>query len=39
MTIGMNDAILQVEHLSMKFGGLMAINDLSFEAKRATSPR
>lgn len=28
------DAILKVEHLSMKFGGLMAINDLSFEAKR-----
>jgi branched-chain amino acid transport system ATP-binding protein len=24
--------MLQVEHLSMKFGGLMAINDLSFEA-------
>lgn len=28
------DSILKVEHLSMKFGGLMAINDLSFEAKR-----
>ncbi len=26
--------ILKVEHLSMKFGGLIAINDLSFEAKR-----
>jgi branched-chain amino acid transport system ATP-binding protein len=26
--------ILKVEHLSMKFGGLMAINDFSFEAKR-----
>ena len=26
--------ILKVEHLSMKFGGLMAIGDLSFEAKR-----
>jgi branched-chain amino acid transport system ATP-binding protein len=26
--------ILQVEHLSMKFGGLVAIGDLSFEAKR-----
>ena len=24
--------MLQVEHLSMKFGGLMAIDDLSFEA-------
>jgi branched-chain amino acid transport system ATP-binding protein len=28
------DAILQVEHLSMKFGGLIAIGDLSFQAKR-----
>ncbi|NLS06499.1 ABC transporter ATP-binding protein [Rhizobium sp. P32RR-XVIII] len=28
------DTLLKVEHLSMKFGGLMAINDLSFEAKR-----
>ncbi|AMY02788.1 ATP-binding cassette domain-containing protein [Mesorhizobium ciceri] len=31
---GMNDAILQVDHLSMKFGGLVAIGDLSFAAKR-----
>ena len=31
----MNDnAILKVEHLSMRFGGLMAINDLSFEVRR-----
>jgi len=30
----MNDAILQVDHLSMKFGGLIAIGDLSFTAKR-----
>lgn len=30
----MNDAILTVEHLSMKFGGLIAIGDLSFEARR-----
>ncbi|OBZ92551.1 branched-chain amino acid ABC transporter ATP-binding protein [Pararhizobium polonicum] len=29
-----SDTILKVEHLSMRFGGLMAINDLSFEAKR-----
>ncbi|WP_313601428.1 ABC transporter ATP-binding protein [Rhizobium sp.] len=29
-----NTTILKVEHLSMKFGGLMAINDFSFEAKR-----
>lgn len=28
------DPILKVEHLSMRFGGLMAINDLSFEAQR-----
>jgi branched-chain amino acid transport system ATP-binding protein len=26
--------LLKVEHLSMKFGGLLAINDLSFEARR-----
>ncbi|EHH04871.1 ABC transporter-like protein [Mesorhizobium amorphae CCNWGS0123] len=31
---GMNDAILQVDHLSMKFGGLVAIGDLSFTARR-----
>ncbi|WP_162458185.1 ATP-binding cassette domain-containing protein [Mesorhizobium tianshanense] len=30
----MNDAILHVEHLSMKFGGLVAIGDLSFRARR-----
>lgn len=29
-----NDAILKVEHLSMRFGGLMAINDLSFDVRR-----
>ena len=29
-----SDILLKVEHLSMKFGGLMAINDLSFEARR-----
>ncbi|MFA7415519.1 MAG: ABC transporter ATP-binding protein [Rhizobium sp.] len=28
------DTLLKVEHLSMKFGGLMAINDFSFEARR-----
>ncbi|MBA8900074.1 ATP-binding cassette domain-containing protein [Phyllobacterium sp. P30BS-XVII] len=28
------NAVLRVEHLSMKFGGLVAINDLNFEAKR-----
>jgi branched-chain amino acid transport system ATP-binding protein len=38
MSSGVNtmnkDTILKVEHLSMRFGGLMAINDLSFEVKR-----
>ncbi|MBB3611363.1 ABC transporter ATP-binding protein [Rhizobium sp. BK602] len=29
-----DDILLKVEHLSMRFGGLMAINDFSFEAKR-----
>nr|WP_246505924.1 ABC transporter ATP-binding protein [Mesorhizobium silamurunense] len=29
-----DDLILQVEHLSMKFGGLVAIGDLSFQARR-----
>ena len=31
---GMNDSILKVDHLSMKFGGLIAIGDFSFEARR-----
>lgn len=30
----MTTPILKVEHLSMKFGGLVAIGDLSFEARR-----
>ena len=30
----MNENILQLEHLSMKFGGLIAIGDLSFAARR-----
>jgi branched-chain amino acid transport system ATP-binding protein len=30
----MSNAILSVEHVSMIFGGLVAVNDLSFEAKR-----
>jgi branched-chain amino acid transport system ATP-binding protein len=29
-----SNAILSVEHVSMIFGGLVAVNDLSFEAKR-----
>jgi branched-chain amino acid transport system ATP-binding protein len=34
MKIAHKDAVLEVEHLSMKFGGLVAIGDLSFQAKR-----
>jgi branched-chain amino acid transport system ATP-binding protein len=34
MTGNTSDAILSVEHVSMIFGGLVAVNDLSFEAKR-----
>ncbi|ENN89875.1 ABC transporter ATP-binding protein [Rhizobium freirei PRF 81] len=34
VTANPNDILLKVDHLSMKFGGLMAINDFSFEAKR-----
>jgi ABC-type branched-subunit amino acid transport system ATPase component len=33
-TTAINVPILKVEHLSMKFGGLVAIGDLSFEARR-----
>jgi branched-chain amino acid transport system ATP-binding protein len=29
---GARDVLLKVEHLTMRFGGLVAINDLSFEA-------
>ena len=38
----MSDAapLLRVEHLTMRFGGLVAVNDLSFDAPgAATSPR
>src|SRR5205085_10918762 len=28
------DAVLRVDHLTMRFGGLVAIHDLSFQAKR-----
>jgi branched-chain amino acid transport system ATP-binding protein len=31
----MSDAILTVEHLTMRFGGLVAVSDLSFQARRA----
>ncbi|MBP8931245.1 MAG: ABC transporter ATP-binding protein [Paracoccus sp.] len=30
----MNDVILKIEHLTMRFGGLVAINDLSFDVRR-----
>lgn len=30
----LNDSILSVEHLTMRFGGLTAVNDLSFEVGR-----
>jgi hypothetical protein len=32
-------ALLEVEHLTMRFGGLTAVNALSFQAARARSPR
>ncbi len=34
MNTAVKDPILKVEHLSMKFGGLIAVGDLSFEARR-----
>ena len=30
----MSDAVLQVDHLKMRFGGLVAVNDLSLTARR-----
>jgi len=30
----MSEAILTVEHLTMRFGGVMAVSDLSFQARR-----
>jgi branched-chain amino acid transport system ATP-binding protein len=30
----MSDELLRVEHLTMRFGGLLAVNDLSFTAER-----
>ena len=32
-------AILSVEHLSMRFGGIVAVDDLSFNAGRAQDHR
>ena len=34
MKLWENNPILKVEHLTMQFGGLMAVNDLSFQAAR-----
>jgi branched-chain amino acid transport system ATP-binding protein len=34
MTMSTNPPILKVEHLTMRFGGLVAINDLTFTAHR-----
>jgi ABC-type uncharacterized transport system ATPase subunit len=34
-----NARILAVDHLSMRFGGIVAVNDLSFEAGQRRSPR
>ena len=34
-----SDPLLVVEHVFMRFGGLVAVNDLSFEVGRATSRR
>jgi len=31
-----SDIVLRVEHLTMRFGGLLAVDDLSFEVKRGT---
>jgi branched-chain amino acid transport system ATP-binding protein len=33
---GARDILLQVEHLSMRFGGLVAIDDLSFQMREGT---
>ncbi len=33
------DTLLRVEHLTMRFGGLVAIDDLSFDVGAAPSPR
>jgi len=34
MTRAVDDPILSVEHLSMRFGGIVAVGDLSFVAQR-----
>ncbi|MDB5600349.1 MAG: artM 1, partial [Xanthobacteraceae bacterium] len=34
MTPAAQDSALRVEHLSMRFGGIVAVDDLSFSARR-----
>jgi branched-chain amino acid transport system ATP-binding protein len=34
MSVSITSPVLRVEHLSMRFGGLVAVDDLSFEAAR-----
>jgi branched-chain amino acid transport system ATP-binding protein len=34
MAMPLNDTVLSVEHLTMRFGGLVAVDDLSFAVKR-----
>jgi branched-chain amino acid transport system ATP-binding protein len=36
MTVREDSMLLSVEHLTMRFGGLVAVDDLSFEMKRGT---
>jgi branched-chain amino acid transport system ATP-binding protein len=33
---GAGDTVLRVEHLTMRFGGLVAVDDVTFEVKRGT---
>ena len=36
MTARDGSTVLRVEHLTMRFGGLVAVDDLSFEVQRGT---
>ena len=33
------DNLLRVDHLTMRFGGLVAVDDLSFRPSKTRSPR
>ena len=35
----MSETLLSVENLSMKFGGLVAVDNLNFDAKKTKSPQ